>query len=43
MQLSSEEHIYYVERFDRGVIAFDQLQMAEAIGEGKPMLLKPRC
>ena len=32
--LSSEEKIYYIERFNRGVIAFDHLEMAETIGEG---------
>lgn len=34
--MSSEEKIYYVERFNRGVVAFDHLEMADTIGEGIP-------
>ena len=34
IKLSTEEQCYYVERFDKGVIAYDQLEIAETIGEG---------
>ena len=34
IKLSTEERCYYVERFDKGVIAYDQLEIAETIGEG---------
>ena len=35
IQLSTEERCFYEERFDMAVIAFNQLEMAETIGEGK--------
>ena len=34
VRLSPEEQCYYEERFDNAVIAFDQLEIAEVIGEG---------
>ena len=34
IKLSTEEQCFYEERFDRAVIAFNQLEMAETIGEG---------
>ena len=34
IELSSEERSYYMERFDQSVVAFDQLEMAETVGEG---------
>ena len=34
IKLSTEEQCFYEERFDKAVIAFNQLEMGETIGEG---------
>ena len=34
VKLSTEEQCFYEERFNKAVIAFNQLEIAETIGEG---------
>ena len=38
IELSSEERSYYIERFNQSVVAYDQLKMAETVGEGNGRL-----